>query len=550
MAGYRNRQARARAAFIAKGGATPTPTPGPGYDVFVLAGQSNMVGRYGPVDATLDATDSRILMYGFDAQTVSLAADPLDHQDETANTVGMGVSFAKAYIAAGLLGSARQVLLVPVAKGSTSFVSGFWRAGGGGDAPAIARTNAAMSLPGNNILKGILWHQGEGDQGQTEAAYAADLDALVARWRASMTGASASTPFLCGGLLAGGAQSGAEVGYALAALPNRVPYTAYVSSASLTSGGDNIHFDAASQRAFGGRYNAAIATAKANASPSAAAPGAPVAFNVTPSNGSASLAWNAAPSNGSAITNYIREYKLASDTTWTTITGTSTALNATITGLTNGQTYNFRVRAVNSIGEGANATANATPAANLVGTNLLAGPNTLDTYTLVAATVTTDVAANPVSGATDVDRLTDTTANDGHTATSPTTGSQPLTANTQYTIACDFKVDGASPLTFAQIYLPSGIWGTGAYANFDLTAGSASLVGSTTAATITSLGNGWWRCAITCTTTAAATAAQNLAVFRGIPNGARPRAATYTGTGTGILMANRQMVTGSVANAF
>lgn len=29
MAGYRNRQARARAAFIAKGGATPTPTPGP-----------------------------------------------------------------------------------------------------------------------------------------------------------------------------------------------------------------------------------------------------------------------------------------------------------------------------------------------------------------------------------------------------------------------------------------------------------------------------------------------------------------------------------------
>ena len=45
-----------------------------GYDVILLAGQSNMVGRYGPVDATLDATDDRIMQYGYDSQSVTVAS--------------------------------------------------------------------------------------------------------------------------------------------------------------------------------------------------------------------------------------------------------------------------------------------------------------------------------------------------------------------------------------------------------------------------------------------------------------------------------------------
>ena len=235
-----------------------------GYDVILLAGQSNMVGRYGPVDATLDATDDRIMQYGYDAQAVTLASNPLDQRDETANTVGMGMSIAKAYIADGKLASGRKVLLVPVAMGNTAFSTGFWRAGGGGDSQAIARANAAMALSGGtNQFVMTDWHQGEGDRTSSQATYSADLDALIARWRSSITGAT-NAPFLVGALLAGGAQTTAAISAALADLPNRVAFTALVDSAGLTSGGDNLHFDAASQRTFGGRYYSALATAKAN----------------------------------------------------------------------------------------------------------------------------------------------------------------------------------------------------------------------------------------------------------------------------------------------
>jgi len=53
----------------------------PGIDWFPLLLQSNRIGRNGPIDPLLDATDDRIVQYGFDAQTITIAADPLDHQE-------------------------------------------------------------------------------------------------------------------------------------------------------------------------------------------------------------------------------------------------------------------------------------------------------------------------------------------------------------------------------------------------------------------------------------------------------------------------------------
>jgi hypothetical protein len=60
------------------------------------------------------------------------------------------------------------------------------------------------------------------------------------------------------------------------------------------------------------------------------------------------------------------QYSSNSGTTWTTFAdGTSTSAAATVTGLTNGTTYTFRVAAVNGIGQGAYSSASAavTPAA-------------------------------------------------------------------------------------------------------------------------------------------------------------------------------------------
>lgn len=65
------------------------------------------------------------------------------------------------------------------------------------------------------------------------------------------------------------------------------------------------------------------------------------------------LSWRAAPANGSAVTDYIIEYRPNTGGAWTTFTdAVSSATTATVTGLTTGVKYQFRVSAVNGVGTG------------------------------------------------------------------------------------------------------------------------------------------------------------------------------------------------------
>ncbi len=97
------------------------------------------------------------------------------------------------------------------------------------------------------------------------------------------------------------------------------------------------------------------------------APDAPTSLGATAGNTQVSLSWTAPGSNGgSAITDYLVEYKLTSEpTTWSTFSdGTSTSTSATVTSLSNGSGYDFRVSAVNAIGTSSpSSTASATPSA-------------------------------------------------------------------------------------------------------------------------------------------------------------------------------------------
>ena len=82
-----------------------------------------------------------------------------------------------------------------------------------------------------------------------------------------------------------------------------------------------------------------------------AVPSAPTGVAGVPGNVQVALTWTAPAANGSAITDYMVEFKTVAAATWSTFAdGTSTATSATVTGLTNGTAYLFRVKAVNAVG--------------------------------------------------------------------------------------------------------------------------------------------------------------------------------------------------------
>jgi hypothetical protein len=82
-------------------------------------------------------------------------------------------------------------------------------------------------------------------------------------------------------------------------------------------------------------------------------PSAPTNLAFVPGNEQISLSWTAAFSAGPSVSDYVIQYSLDDGINWITFSdGTSTNTSATVTGLTNGTTYKFRVAAVNSIGTG------------------------------------------------------------------------------------------------------------------------------------------------------------------------------------------------------
>lgn len=89
----------------------------------------------------------------------------------------------------------------------------------------------------------------------------------------------------------------------------------------------------------------------------ATVPGAPTIRPVTPGDGQATVSWTAPSSNGGSpitayvVTPYVGFYPLPPTTF------NSTATTQVVTGLTNGTTYRFRVRAINAVGTGAYSTA-------------------------------------------------------------------------------------------------------------------------------------------------------------------------------------------------
>ena len=108
---------------------------------------------------------------------------------------------------------------------------------------------------------------------------------------------------------------------------------------------------------------AAGEAATASATLAESAPGAPANLTATGGDEQVALSWGAPDDGGSQILRYEYRYGAVGESygNWATVSGGPNATSLTVTGLTNGTEYGFQVRAVNSISEGLEAAATATP---------------------------------------------------------------------------------------------------------------------------------------------------------------------------------------------
>jgi hypothetical protein len=242
----------AEAQVIGVQGTISPPSKGK-FHLYLLIGQSNMAGR-GAVEEADKVPHLRVMMFNKENAWVP-AVDPL-HFDKPIAGVGLGSTFGRVMADAE---PAIAVGLIPCAVGGTPLAR--WQKGKDLYEQALLRAKAAMA---DGQLKGILWHQGEGDSKREEDAesYGERLAKMVTDLRADL--GAGDVPFVAGRLGEFLKAKDGEpaffdvVNTGIDSIATRVSKAAAVPSTELKHKGDRVHFDSASLREFGKRYAAAM----------------------------------------------------------------------------------------------------------------------------------------------------------------------------------------------------------------------------------------------------------------------------------------------------
>ena len=155
------------------------------------------------------------------------------------------------------------------------------------------------------------------------------------------------------------------------------------------------------------------------------------------------------------------------------------------------------------------------------------------------------VAVNTVvspDGSLDGDKLVESTANGQHWIGVPTTDT--ITSGVAYTLSVYAK---QAERGYIYIQGDAGSGRLGGGASFNLTDGTVFSVAAGSTATITSVGNGWYRCAVTSTASSTGTAYP----YFGLRQNSAPATAVYTGDGwSGLYIWGAQFETGSFATSY
>jgi hypothetical protein len=227
----------------------------------VKAGQSNNVTRaviVGGIDDNYAAVSAFTEQFGFDAQTISAATNPLDMQDEDPGDMSAFIPLCTSI--GPNLAFGERILLAPVAKGGSGFSNNEQNPGDAIYEAALSSSNAAYATNVLNSVELYHWFQGETDADDGSVTYQADLQAMYDDLIVRFNGFSASVPFVVtdikGSLVPANV---AIINAASLAFQQAGPSRFLVTTADLVLF-DTYHFDTVSQREISTRvFNAAFA---------------------------------------------------------------------------------------------------------------------------------------------------------------------------------------------------------------------------------------------------------------------------------------------------
>lgn len=243
------------------------------YDVYLLAGQSNMDGRGAVSD--LDAeqqmpVDHAIIFYrnelrsseGWKTLAPGFSIPPKYKGGFPSPTFGPEIGFARSIRTRQ---PDRKLALIKGSRGGTSLRAD-WKPGVKGDRESqgpqyrdfietIRRATNQLHERGDQfVIRGLLWHQGESDSKSSTELYSRRLNNLIDRIREDI--AVPQLPVVVGEVFDNGKRD--SVRAAIQAVAAENPMVGLVTADGTSTWDPGTHFDAISQLLLGERYASAV----------------------------------------------------------------------------------------------------------------------------------------------------------------------------------------------------------------------------------------------------------------------------------------------------